>query len=320
MKHTPQVSIIIPTYNRAGMVAGAIESALGQTYPNKEVIVVDDGSDDETAAIVKNYPSVIYIVQPHAGQAAARNGGWKQAKGTYIATLDSDDVWQDDFLERCISFLEAHNLDFVFANWDQQTKEGGLMDFFANDPLLKPYLPRVQDGWILLKDADLRDLYVRGCPSPSSALVLRASSIVSGWNEEMNIADDWCMLLDMIFSRPCLAAMTTQKLWLKHINCNNIYDGRDHIEVNKLLYVADTQTIMQRHAPSMTKAEYKIMEERYLEHLVRSAKHSLFLDSNVTESISLMKRAMVMNPVYSAKILSKLFVQAGIRQFKKDPD
>lgn len=320
MKRTPLTTIIIPTYNRAAMITAAIESALGQTYTHTEIIVADDGSEDETASIVQRYPNIRYIKQVHSGQAAARNAGWKEARGEYIATLDSDDVWEPAFLENCIHALEQYHCDFAFANWNQQTKEGTLMDFFINDPLLQPYLGREENGWIELGPEDLRNLYVRGCPSPSSSLVLRASSIVNGWNEDMNIADDWCMLLDMIFSKPCRAAMTPQKLWMKHINCNNIYDGRDHIEVNKLLYVADTQTIMGRHASSMTKSEYKVMEARYLEHLVRSAKHSLFLDSNVSESISLIKRAMVTNPMYSARILSKLFVQAGIRQFKKDAD
>ena len=302
------------------MVADAIDSALGQTYPNKEVIVIDDGSEDNTAAIVEGYPQVKFVQLGHGGQAAARNAGWRRASGTYIATLDSDDVWQPLFLETCVERLERDSLDFVFTNWDQQTLEGGLMDFFVNDPLLQPHLSRVEDNWVSLQPADLRDLYVRGCPSPSSSLVLRASSIVSGWNEDMNIADDWCMLLDMILSKSCTAAMNTQRLWLKHINCNNIYDGRDHTEVNRLLYVADKQAIMQRHENALTKSEYRFMEERYLEHLVRGAKHSLFLDSNITESISFMKRAVVLNPVYSARVISRLFVQAGIRQFKKDQD
>ena len=72
---TPLVTVIIPTYNRAKFIATAIESVLAQTYPNIQLLVVDDGSTDETARIVKNYPKAEYILIPHGGQAAARNGG-----------------------------------------------------------------------------------------------------------------------------------------------------------------------------------------------------------------------------------------------------
>ncbi|MCB1025827.1 MAG: glycosyltransferase family 2 protein, partial [Acidobacteria bacterium] len=88
-------SVIIPTYNRADKIARAIESARGQTFPNKQIIVVDDGSTDNTAEIVAKYPDVKYFYQKNQKQAAARNAGLKFAKGDYIATLDSDDVWNE---------------------------------------------------------------------------------------------------------------------------------------------------------------------------------------------------------------------------------
>lgn len=98
MNSEPLVSIVIPSYNRGNMVANAIQSALDQTYPNKEIIVIDDGSTDHTEEVVKSFADVRYILQDHAGQAAARNNGWKHSNGKYIATLDSDDVWYSGFL------------------------------------------------------------------------------------------------------------------------------------------------------------------------------------------------------------------------------
>ena len=313
------VSIIIPTYNRGQMIGDAIKSALRQTYPNKEVIVVDDDSTDNTRSVVESFPEVKYLCQPHGRQAAARNNGWRHSNGKYIATLDSDDRWEPEFLKTCIAFLEKEKLDFVFANWHQQRIEGDTYDFLSNDPLLKPYLKKIRnDSWVILDNHELRDLYIKGCPSPSSSMLIRASSL-GGWNEKMNIGDDWCMLLDMIMPGNRRAAFTLEKLWWKHINCNNVYDGRYHIEVNRLLYVEDTRMLMERFAKVWTEKEYKFVEKKYLKHLVRSAKHSLFIYSNPVESIRLIKRAVTTNPVYAVRVFTRLFLDAGKRQLIKQP-
>jgi glycosyltransferase involved in cell wall biosynthesis len=320
MRTEPLVSIIIPTYNRALKIEGAIKSALDQTYPNKEIIVVDDGSTDNTAEVVQSFPGVKYLFQPHSRQAAARTNGWKHSTGKYLANLDSDDRWHNDFLEKCVAFIEQEALDFVFANWDQERQEGGTFDFLSNDHLLKPYLDNQKGSWMMMEQHQLRELYIKGCPSPSSSLVMRSSSLVHGWNEKMNIGDDWCMLLDLIMADKCRAAFTLEKLWWKYINCNNIYDGRNHIEVNKLLFVEDMYTLMSRYADKWTKEEYGYLEKKYLKNLVRSAKHSLFIYSNLKESASLMKRAIAINPFYTTKVFTSLFMSAGKRQFIKEPN
>ena len=317
MRTEPLVTVIIATYNRAEMLPDAIRSVLAQTYSNKQIIVVDDASTDNTREVVKAFPEVSYILQPHGRQAAARNNGWRHANGTSIATLDSDDRWDRQFLEKCISKVEREKMDFVFANWDQQTPEGKSFDFLSNDPLLKPYLHRAHNSWVNLDHNDLRELYLKGCPSPSSSLVIRAASL-GGWNEAMIIGDDWCMLLDMIMSGKCTAAFTLEQLWHKNINCDNIYDGRDHVEVNRLLYVEDICTLMNRYAGTLTKDEYKDIERKYLKNLVRSAKHSMFHYSNFSEGVKLMTRAVSTNPVYTARIFMSLFVDAGKRHISKE--
>lgn len=105
----PTISVIIPTYNRAGMVSEAIESVLSQTYDDRELIVVDDGSTDETEAVVSSFlPGLIYIHQEHQGVSAARNRGIAHARGEYLAFLDSDDLWHKDKLSRQMWFMESH--------------------------------------------------------------------------------------------------------------------------------------------------------------------------------------------------------------------
>ncbi|MFQ5757130.1 MAG: glycosyltransferase family 2 protein [Acidiferrobacterales bacterium] len=105
---TTLASFIIPTYNRAPLVEEVIESALGQTYPTREVIVVDDGSTDETPTVLARCGDTIRTVRtPHRGCAAARNTGVALARGVYLAFLDSDDVAPPDKLAIQVPVLEA---------------------------------------------------------------------------------------------------------------------------------------------------------------------------------------------------------------------
>ena len=103
------VSVIIPTYNRARLVAHAIQSALAQTYHAIEVVVADDGSTDGTAAVTAGYrPRVRYVRQANAGVSAARNLGLRHATGEFIAFLDSDDVWHPWKLAAQVALLRQH--------------------------------------------------------------------------------------------------------------------------------------------------------------------------------------------------------------------
>lgn len=103
----PLVSVIIPTYNRRLMLGEAIESVLGQSYKEFELIVVDDGSKDGTAERLRGYGSELRVVsQRRRGVAAARNLGARFSRGRYLAFLDSDDLWQPKKLEIQVAFME----------------------------------------------------------------------------------------------------------------------------------------------------------------------------------------------------------------------
>jgi len=93
------ISVIIPTFNRSGFLKKAIESVLSQKYRDFELIVVDDGSEDDTPEVVTGFgPDIKYIKQKNKGPGAARNLGIKNSKGNFIAFLDSDDWWEKDKL------------------------------------------------------------------------------------------------------------------------------------------------------------------------------------------------------------------------------
>ena len=109
---TPRVSVIVPAYNAAAYLPYAIDSVTAQTYPDWEIVIVDDGSTDTTRAVVESYRPRLhgklqYIHQPNRGVSAARNAGMRAARGEFIALLDADDVWLPNRLERAIAVLDA---------------------------------------------------------------------------------------------------------------------------------------------------------------------------------------------------------------------
>lgn len=110
------VSVIIPAYNYAKFLPFAIESALNQTYSRVEIIVVDDGSTDETASVVKKYGErVRYIYQQNSGLSAARNTGIKSAIFPYVAFLDADDCWEAEMLERGMGIFSQLSEEYAIV-------------------------------------------------------------------------------------------------------------------------------------------------------------------------------------------------------------
>lgn len=122
----PGISVIIPCYKQGHFLAGAIDSVLGQTYPEVEVIVVDDGSPDETPAVASRYGDrIVYIRKENEGLSAARNTGILAAKGEFLVFLDSDDSLRPDALERHIEAAQAHPTASVFHGAHQVVDRDG---------------------------------------------------------------------------------------------------------------------------------------------------------------------------------------------------
>ena len=124
------VSIITPCYNGAKYIGETIDSVISQTYPDWEMIIVDDGSKDNSAQIVREYAEkdsrITLVQQENAGSAAARNNGIRRAEGQYIALLDADDLWHPDFLEKQIAFMKEKDAVCVFCSYrriDENSKE-----------------------------------------------------------------------------------------------------------------------------------------------------------------------------------------------------
>lgn len=108
MTEAPTVSVVIPAYNAAWCVARAIDSVLAQGFRDFELIVVDDGSTDGTAAVLSRYGDALRVLSKmNGGLSSARNAGIRAARGRYVAFLDADDWWLADKLERQVALMEA---------------------------------------------------------------------------------------------------------------------------------------------------------------------------------------------------------------------
>lgn len=180
----PQVTVVIPTFNRADLIGQTLQSVAAQTFPDWECVVVDDGSTDNTRQVVESFaardPRFRYAWQENASAAAARNRGVELATGEFIAFVDSDDLWPPDRLAWQVEALRndpeavlAYGNTFVFRNGD--TTKGGLYMGYVTD---KPA------GWAFEK------LIV--CSSIYSPLV-RASAIrkLGGFDLSLPSAEDW---------------------------------------------------------------------------------------------------------------------------------
>jgi len=119
-----KVSVIIPTYNSAPVLKRAVESALNQTESPREIIVIDDGSDDDTAEFVRALgDKIVFLQQTNQGQGAARNRGLEIASGEYIAFLDADDYWKPQFIEKMTCYMD-NNPDAIAASCGFHIKRG----------------------------------------------------------------------------------------------------------------------------------------------------------------------------------------------------
>lgn len=148
------VSIVMPCYNGEDFIKETIDSVLKQTYTNWELLVIDDGSKDDSPSIVNKYASddsrIKLIKQQNAGSAVARNNGIRHSKGQFLALLDSDDIWLPDFLESQIRFIRQKGAVCVCSSYSR-------IDEQSND-ILKPVMSKP-----IITSKDMQSIDYVGC-------------------------------------------------------------------------------------------------------------------------------------------------------------
>lgn len=187
----PRVSVIIPAYNAAKHIGQAVDSVLAQTYTDYEVIVVDDGSTDNTRDVLKPYEDRIrYIWQENQERSAARNQGIGLAQGEYVAFLDADDLWLPQNLERHVAALDAH-AGAVLAYSPAQTIDG------EGHPTEYDGATRTGEVGGRVELHYLGQELILGCRLLTCATVVRRRAIerTGPFDTQLTLGEDWEMWL-----------------------------------------------------------------------------------------------------------------------------
>ncbi|WP_042143752.1 glycosyltransferase family 2 protein [Paucisalibacillus sp. EB02] len=137
--HNPLISVITPAYNAERFIKQTIESVLAQTYTNWEMIIVDDCSTDRTVEFINEFTQKdnrVHLIQleENSGSAVARNLAMENAKGKYIAFLDSDDLWFPEKLETQVQFMQEKDIAFSFTKYVRMEEDGTLKDAVSRAP------------------------------------------------------------------------------------------------------------------------------------------------------------------------------------------
>jgi len=223
-----RVTVVIPTFNRQRMIIEAIRSVLKQSYTNREILIVDDGSTDNTEKILRPWLSKIhYIKKNNGGAASARNVGIRYSTGEYLAFLDSDDQWDALFLERVME-IASHSPTLGLVTTGRIVLPKGVK---------RPRFPNAS-----LQGDLFPFLFQRNFVTTSGTLVKKACFDRVGWfNEQLDQAEDYDMWLRI--SKEFPIAFLNEYLCRWHLHSNNI----SHAELRHQLCL---QEVLKHHYDS----------------------------------------------------------------------
>ena len=197
----PKVSVIIPTYNDENVIHRSIESAINQSYTNIEIIVVDDGSADNTISVIKEYKEEINLLRhkENLGGSAARNSGICEASGDYLAFLDADDEWKREKLETQINYMLNRGFDISYTPVIHKRNESHsrLRKMFSNLLLQDDNQSKGPEGGSELIPKILNMEFDLG---GSSTLVVSSDIVykVGGFDPEFPRHQDWEFLIRLL--------------------------------------------------------------------------------------------------------------------------
>lgn len=318
MKPSPFVSVIIVSRNRAEMLEEAVESVLSQTLLPGEILVVDDGSEDDTRERMEKRSGILYFRQVPSGQVVARNLGLSKSRGEYVAFLDSDDLWKPRFLEEAVLALESLPLDGVFSDW---TVLNGFERLPSSWKVLwseRGGYPTEVRGWFGIEPQQARRILLKACPAPTSAWVFRRSALPSpAWNEKLDWGEDWALQIDLFLRGKGTMGFTMEKLWEKRVGNDNLsLPGGAHRENLHKRIERNLDVLFAELEPLLTKRERRVFQGHYSENDLNSALAALRRETN-TSSLSRMALESLCHPFLAAKMVRLFFSRRLSRVLKR---
>lgn len=237
MQAHPSVSIVIPCFNQGSFLKEAIESVLGQTRRADRIIVVDDGSVDNTAAVASEYPQVGYVFQKNRGLAAARNTGLRRVTTEFVLFHDSDDILKPAAIERCLMALDKHpQAAFVYGGfWWVDQKRG-----FIGEELAKPQTDHF--GALLAKNY----IMMHGTVMYRTEILRSAG----GFNESLPRCEDYDVYLRLTQSHSIASYEGVAAEYRRH---------NENISLNAPLMLKTVRKLLARYTRiAQTKQEWRV--------------------------------------------------------------
>ncbi|MFQ5478868.1 MAG: glycosyltransferase family 2 protein [Candidatus Binatia bacterium] len=255
MNRSPSsVSVIVPTFNRAPLLGRALDSLLAQSRPCEEIVVVDDGSSDQTAELMReSYPGLGYLRQENRGVSAARNLGIHESSGEWLAFLDSDDQWLPDKLKKQLRALQTEP-DLRVCHSDEI--------WIRNGRRVNPMKKHAKyGGWIFARCLPLC------CVSPSSVLIHRSVFDEVGlFDESLPACEDYEFWLRVSARYPLL--YVDEKLIVKYgghpDQLSHKYWGMDRFRIQALEKILASGTLSEQDreaASAMLKEKLRIYRQ-----------------------------------------------------------
>lgn len=241
-KNENLVSVILPTYNRAWTLKDAVDTVLSQNYPNIEVIIIDDGSEDNTQELLRAYKDkIVVLTQENSGVSAARNAGIKKSKGEFIALLDSDDAWDKRKISCQVEFFKQ-NPDALIC----QTEEIWIRNGKRVNPKAKHKKP---SGMIFEPSLNLCLV------SPSAVMMRRELFEIKGYfNEAFTVCEDYDLWLRVSSTLPIF--LIDKPYTIKkggHEDQLSNFHSQDKFRIQSLIHLIDSNTLTQDQAEKAKK-------------------------------------------------------------------
>jgi len=296
LENNPKVSVIIPVFNSEKYIENALLSVLKQTYKNFEIIIIDDGSNDNTLDVIHeiknrfNENRIIILEQNHRGCGAARNLGIRHAKADLIAFLDSDDIWFADKLERTIAVfnsradvnLVSHDLIRVYSN--------GYKEMFF---LHKRYNPKI-DYFV--------NIYMSNC-LVTSTVTLKKSVLLKNecFNEYLHPAEDYDFWLK-------ISSRIKPYYIRKPLAYYLIREGSQSEDIDRGLQ--QIIKVLKRHFPELKKKNFfaSLKLRKRMAQFLGAAGKEWLLRGNIFKAVALFNRALVQWPLNFKIFLYPLWV------------
>jgi len=177
------ISVVIPTYNRANTIERAVNSVLNQTYKPLEIIIVDDGSTDNTRKVIESikHPLVKYLYKENGGAASARNYGVQNACGNWVAFQDSDDLWREEKLKKQVEYFERHlEYELIYCPYEMHYSSG-----------LVKTIPNTKNRQVLEGKVLQYLIIVNTIGAPTMLINKNAFQDIGGFDEKLRVVEDW---------------------------------------------------------------------------------------------------------------------------------